>query len=215
MGTEEFWVPAVIAAVGAGAQQVDAHNTAQRQDEQAAQGIRIQGADQQKADTQVAQNIQKLQGSSPEAARANAANAFITQLRRNSAESTGVPVAGGSARYKGDIATSNQNITDYGNNLADTQASILAPNLQRQAEGQNSQQLAANLSEIGRQSQANAFLSQLRMRGITNNPWAQAGGSILEGVGNGMASSGYGSGDNDQPINIDPSTGQAYIKKKV
>ncbi len=192
MGSEAFWIPAAIAAVGTGVQQVDAHKTAQRQDEEAAQGIRIQGDTQQKADAQIAQNIKSLQGSSPEAARANAANAFITQLRRNSAESTGVPVAGGSARYKGDIATSNQNVADYGANLADTQSRILAPNLQRQQEGQNSQQLAANLSEIGRQSQANQFLSQLRMRGITNDPWMQAGGSILEGVGNGMAASNYG-----------------------
>ncbi len=193
MGTEAFWVPAVIAAAGAGVQQVDAHQTAQRQDEEAAQGIRIQGDTQQKADAQVAQNIQKLQGSSPDAVRANAANAFLTQLRRNSATATGSPVAGGSARYKGDIANSTQDVADYGANLADTQSRILAPNLQRQQEGQNSQQLAANLSEIGRQSNANQFLTQLRMRGITPNPWAQAGGSVLEGVGNGMASSGYGS----------------------
>lgn len=192
MGSEAFWVPAAIAAVGAGVQQVDAHKTAQRQDEEAAQGIRIQGDTQQKADAQVAQNIKSLQGSSPEAARASAADAFLTQLRRNSASANGSQVVGGSARYKGDIADSTQNVADYGAKLADTQSRILAPNLQRQQEGQNSQQLAANLSEIGRQSNANQFLSQLRMRGITGDPWMQAGGSILEGAGNGLASSTYG-----------------------
>lgn len=184
-------IGAAIAAAGAGLHSVDEQHKAQQQDEQAAQGIRIQGVDQQKADAQVAQNIQKLQGSSPEADRANAANAFLTQLRRNSAVATGAPVAGGSQRYKGDIANSTQGVADYGGNLADTESRILAPNLQRQTEGQNAQQLASNLSEVGRQSNADQFLSQLRLRGITNNPWLQAGGSVLEGVGNGISSN-YG-----------------------
>lgn len=193
MGTEEFWIPAAIAAAGAGVQQVDQHRTAQQQDEQAAQGIRIQGADQQKADAQVGQNIQKLQQSSPETARANAANAFLSQLRRNSAVATGSgAVTGGSSRYRADLNTSGKDVADYGASVADTQSRIMAPELQRQQEGQNAQQLASNLSEIGRQSSADQFLSQLRMRGLTGNPWLQAGGSILSGVGNGLASS-YGS----------------------
>lgn len=195
MGTEEFWIPAAVAALGAGVQQVDAHHTAQQQDEQAAQGIRIQSQDQQKADSQVGQAIQKDQQSNPETARANATNAFINQLRANKANAIGGGTAPGavSSRYTGDTNTAAQTVKDYGTNAATTQAGIMAPELQRQAEGQTSAQLASNLGEVGRQSQADAFLSNLRLRGVQNNPWMQAGGSILQGIGNGMASSGtYG-----------------------
>jgi F0F1-type ATP synthase membrane subunit b/b' len=179
----------IAAAAGAALHSVNEHQVAQQQDEQAAQGIRIQAADQQKADDQVGQNIKNLQQSTPETARANAASAFLSQLRRNSTAAIGSgTVKGGSARYNTDVNDASQNVLNYGANLADTQSRIMAPQLQRQQEGQNAQQLASNIGEIGRQSAANEFLTKLRMRGVVPNPWVDAASSSLSGYSGALAS---------------------------
>lgn len=214
MGTEEFWVPALTAALGAGVNQYENVQTARKQDEQAAQGIRIQSDKQQEANAQVGNAIQQVQQSTPDAQRAQVMNAFVSQLRANKANALGegAPAGNTSARYKADTATAGQTVQDYGKQIATNEAGILAPQLQRQQEGQNQQQLATNLQQIGRQSQIDQFLNSLRIRGITPNPWVTAGGDILSGIGQGMAKNG---GYKTKPGAINSTTGDSYDTSKL
>lgn len=192
MGTEAAWVPLVLSAIGTGATAYTAHQTAKEQDRAAAQGIRQQAERQRQADERVSQEVNALEQSSPEAARQQATDAFMSQLRRTRQQAvTGGPV-GASDRYQTDMEQAGADVQDFGGKVAKTLARINAPTLQRIGEGQQFARLSSNLNQIGRFASGDDFLNQLRMRGIRANPWVQAGGQILTGVAGGMASSGYG-----------------------
>jgi hypothetical protein len=193
MGTEAAWVPLVISALGTGATAYSAREQAKDADQVAAQGIRQQASRQREADEQVSAEVGALEKSSPEAARQQATEAFMGQLRRTRGQAvSGGPTGASSGRYNADLDEAGSDVQNFGSKVASTMARINAPGLQRQAEGQGFARLASNLSTVGRNSGGDAFLNQLRLRGVGKNPWLEGGGQILTGVGNGMAASGYG-----------------------
>jgi hypothetical protein len=187
MGTEAAWVPLVVAALGSGVQAYNVRQTAKEADNVAAQGIRQQGERQREADDRVSQEVNALEASSPEAARAQATEAFMGQLRRTRGNAVENGPAGASARYGADLAGAEGDVADFGSRGADILARIGAPAQQRLAEGQGAGRLASDLGGIGRNAGGDAFLNNLRQRSVRNNPWLEAGGQILTGVGSGMA----------------------------
>jgi hypothetical protein len=70
---------------------------------------------------------------------------------------------------------------------------IDAPGRQRQREGFGFGRLASDLGTIGRASAGDDFLTQLRLRGIRENPWRQAAASVLQNYGGFLADTGFGS----------------------
>lgn len=192
MGTEYAWVPYVLAAAGTGAQVVS--DQSQRNDQARATevGLDQQKARQDEADAAVNAEIGALQRSTPEAQRQEAADSFITQLRRSNASSQGDVPVGASEQFQTDTAAAEQGVTDFGTRTANLMARISAPVRQRQVEGQGMSRLASQLATVGRNSQGDDFLAQLRLQRATGNPGLEAAGQFLTGVGTGMASNGYG-----------------------
>lgn len=194
MGTEAVWVPAVLAAVGSGIQAKEAHDTAKNMDQEAAQGIRLQGTHQRQADERVAQEVNKLQGSTPEDSQRQATDAFMSQLKRTRAQAHGGDQVGAvSDAFTSGSAGANADIDKYGANRAGVLGRINAPGIQRQAETTSRLRAGTDLGLIGRASAGDQFLSQLRESQIRANPWTMAAGQVIGGAGSGMASSGgYG-----------------------
>lgn len=189
MGTEAAWVPLVISAIGAGAGAYETNRTLNKQDAAAAQGIRQQSQRQHQADERVNQELGDLQGSNAEAERTAANDQFVQQLQRNRAAASGAlpNVAGASSRFASDLTAANEDSDSLATRVASLMARIDAPTLQRQREGTAFGRLATDLGQIGRASAGDDFLTQLRVRGIRENPWVMAGGGLAQGVGTGMA----------------------------
>ena len=85
MGTEEFWIPAVLAAVGTGASAYNSISANQRSQAQEAQGIQQQQALRQQAAGMVNKTVQSIAASDPAALQRQATGAFVNQLRTNEA----------------------------------------------------------------------------------------------------------------------------------
>lgn len=204
MGTEAAWVPLVIGALGAGASAYNTREVAKDQDQAAAAGIRLQAQRQQEADQRVSQEVSAMEQSSPEAARKQATDDFLGQLRRTRGQAVAGGPAGASQRYAQDLESASGDVTDFGTKVADTMARISAPSLQRQSEGQSFARTASDLGTIGRNAQGDAFLNQLRLNSIRRDPWIDAGAGLAGGVAGGMASS-YGKygGVPDQQVTLD------------
>lgn len=203
MGTEAVWVPLVMTAVAGASTAYNADRTAKKQDDAAAAGIMKQGAHQREADARVDSELQSLQGSTAEGERKAANDQYMTQLQRTRAQAEGATpgVAGASDRYGADVVNANAAAEASGAKVADLMARIAAPGMQRQREGQQFGRLGSDIGQIGRASAGDDFLTQLRVRGIRQNPWVNAGASALGGAASGMASS--GGGLSDQAVTLD------------
>ena len=192
MGTEAIWVPLAISAVGAGASAYNQHQVAKRQEEVAQNSSVRQQRKQQEADARLNSELDTLGTSGPDAERKAALDGFLQQLRANAGEAGGSSnVIGGSDRFKKDSATSGAAIKNYGTTRADNLSRISAPGMQRRREGYGINRAGDDVAGIGRDANAEAFLSQLRMQSIRANPWIDAAGQIAQGVGSGMAASGW------------------------
>jgi len=205
MGTEAFWVPLAISALGAGASAYNTHQTAQRQEEVAQNASMKQQRKQQEADARLNSELDTLSASGPDAERKASLDGFLQQLRANAGTASGGSnVINASDRFKTDSATANAAIKNYGSGRADTLSRISAPGLQRQREGYDINRAVSDVQGIGRDANAEAFLSQLRLNSIRPDPWISAAGQLAQGVGSGMAASGWGtdpmSGLGDIPI---------------
>lgn len=199
MGTEALWVPAVIAAVGAGVQAKETHDVAKEQDEAAAQGIRTQAGRQREADARVQQEVNKLGESTPEDSQRQATDAFMQQLKRTRSQAHGGGSVGAvSDAYNTDSANASTAVDQYGANRASVLGRISAPGLQRTAETVSRLRAGSELGQIGRNAAGDDFLNQLRMSQIQANPWVMAGGQVLQSAGSGMAAS-SGAGATKRP----------------
>lgn len=195
MGTEALWIPAVLSAVGAGVQARESYNVSKGQDEAAAQGIRTQAGHQREADARVAQEVGKLQNSSPEDSQREATDAFMQQLKRTRSQAHGEDTVGATSdAFNTDSARATADVDKYGANRAGILGRINAPGLQRTAENVSRARAGTDLGLIGRASAGDQFLSQLRQSQIRANPWTTAAGQIAGGVGAGMAANAGGSG---------------------
>ena len=203
MGTEEFWIPAAVAALGSGVQAVNQHNANSRQQASEVQAIQDQqqlestGAAEANALTkQVAQNDpSKIQG--------QATGDYIAQLRRNAAgAATGgsttdgtqtfgsstsslAPNVNGNARYNTDKSTAQSQVQDYGDTYATEMGGLDSAIRQRQNEGLAMSTLGTNLNTLGAQSQTTNFVDQLRAQASGQpNPWVNMLGGMLTGGAN-------------------------------
>lgn len=203
MGTEEFWVPAVLAAVGTGASYVNQANATKRADTSEAQAIADQQNIRQKGVQNVNQTVSKIAADNPNALAAKATGSYVDQLRRNAAGSTqGGPTTGapqtfgastsslapgvvGGSRYKSDTANAQREVQSYGNTEASQMADLDAAVRMRQNEGLAMQTLGTNLNTLGASSYAQNFVDQLRAQTAGQpNPWVGLGASLFGNAAN-------------------------------
>jgi hypothetical protein len=209
VGTEAFWIPAAIAALGTGANYVNQRNANNREQGVETQNILDQQALQQKGAGQAAQLTQQIAKDNPTAIQGQATGDYVAQLRKNAAGSTQgggtspssslfgasvsalAPSTVGGSRYNAGTAASQQQVQDYGNNLAGEMGGIDAAVRQRQNEGLSMQDLATSLNTLGAQSNSTNFVNQLRAATAgQQNPWVSLVGNALQAGGSAAAANG-------------------------
>jgi len=198
MGTEEFWIPAVLAAAGSGAEYVNQSQANSRQQAGETQSIIDQQNLEGKANSQVKALTQQIANNSPNQIQGKATGDYVAALRKNAAGSTqggstsngattfGAPTsalpaaAGADPRYAADLANSQQQVSNYGNTYANEMGSIDAAVRQRQNEGLSMQTLGTNLNTLGAQSYTQNFVDQLKAQAAgQQNPWVSLFSGLL------------------------------------
>lgn len=199
-GTEEFWIPAVVAAVGAAGQGINTLNAQKRQNTAETQAIDDQAQIREQANSQVKNLTQQISQNSPQAAASKLTGDFVNTLRKNSAGSatpgaTGVPgdtnfgapvsalppAAGASSRYKTGTANAQKEAQEYGTDYATEIGNIDAAVKQRQNEGLAMQTLGTNLNTLGAESYTKNFVDQLRAQSSGQaNPWVSLFSNMLQ-----------------------------------
>jgi hypothetical protein len=201
MGTEEFWVPAVLALASAGTQYANTSAANSRQDSAEAQSIADQQAIREKGNQQVQQTVKQVAGDNPQALAAQAQSKYIQTLRQNAAGSTQggsttnpalfgastsalPPGTVGSKAYKADTANSQQQVQSYGNTEATEMGDLDAAVRERQNEGLQLQTLNTGLNTLGAESYGTNFVDQLRAQTQGQlNPWASLFSSLAGNAG--------------------------------
>ena len=214
-GTEEFWIPAVLAAASAGTQYVNQQNATSRQNASEIQSIANQQALQQKGSGAVKALTSQIAQDSPDQIAAQATGQYVSQLRKNAAGTQtgngnnssilfGQPTSSlptnikADSRYNSDTATSQNQTQQYGNELAGEMGQIDAATRLRQNEGLAQQTLGTNLNLLGAQSYTQNFVDQLRSQAAgQQSPWL----TLLSGAMGGAA--------NTLSKNMGPSTAYA------
>jgi hypothetical protein len=199
-GTEEFWVPAVIAAVGAAGQGVNQLQAQKRGQNAEAQSIADQDQFREQANSQVKNLTQQIAQNSPQQIANQETSNFVNTLRKNEAGSAtpgatsntpdtnfGAPVsamppaAGASSRYKTDTANAQTQTQQYGNDYATEIGNIDAAVRQRQNEGLAMNTLGTNLNTLGAESYTKNFVDQLRAQTAGQaNPWVGLFSNMLQ-----------------------------------
>jgi hypothetical protein len=221
-GTEEFWVPALVAAVGSAGQAVNQSNANKRASNAEVQSIDDQQQYRQQANDQVKNLTQQIATNSPQQIASQETGQFVNTLRKNAAGSAqpgatgsapndtnfGAPVsamppaAGASSRYKSDAASAQQQTQQYGNTYATEIGNIDAAVRQRQNEGLAQQTLGTNLNVLGAESYTKNFVDQLRAQTAgQSNPWVSLFSNMLQKGASAYASNAGGSaGSGDAPL---------------
>jgi hypothetical protein len=203
MGTEAFWVPAVLAAVSGGAQYANANAAASRANNAEAQSIADQAQFRNQANGQVQQLTKQIANNQPNALADQAKTAFVNTLRANAAGSTQggntapgstnfggsvsalAPGTVGSSRYKQGTAASQQEVEQFGNTNAADMANADAAVRQRQNEGLSMQTLGTNLNTLGAESYTKNFVDQLRaQQSGQQSPWVSLFSNIAGNLAN-------------------------------
>jgi hypothetical protein len=190
MGTEEFWVPAVLAAASAGGEYVNQNNANKRQQAGETQSIIDQQNLEGKANAQVKALTDQIARNTPNQIQGKATGDYVAALRKNAAGSTQggstsagattfgqptsalAPAVGADPRYTADIAKSQKQVSDYGNTYAGEMGAIDSAVRQRQNEGLGMQTLGTNLNTLGAQSYTTNFVDQLKAAAAgQSSPW--------------------------------------------
>lgn len=171
MGTEEFWVPALVSAVGTAAQAVNTRNANNRQDAAETQAL----LDQQKLQSAGAGAASKLtrqvQADSPTQIAAKSTGDYVAALRKNAAAQAlagGGPVSSLSSvsaadpRYGDAVAAGTKSTQSYGNTYAGEMGNIDAAIRQRQNEGNAMGTVGTVINGLNAQSNSTNYVDQLR-----------------------------------------------------
>jgi hypothetical protein len=194
MGTEAFWIPAVLAASGAGVDMYNTKKTADKRDDIALAGLKKQGAHQRDADARITQELNAMEASTPEDERKASLDQYLTQLRSAKASAHGAAGGPGGSRFKDDSRTAKAGIDNFGQRVAGTVSRIGAAGKQRQGERISAGRTAADVGLIGRNSSGDAAVNRMKMDAVQLNPWLQALGIALKAAGVGMGAAGAAGG---------------------
>ncbi|KZC17014.1 hypothetical protein RHOFW510R12_01530 [Rhodanobacter sp. FW510-R12] len=180
-----------LAAAAAGGQYYNTTKTAERQDNQAALGIRNQSRIQKEADAKVNDAVARLADSNAASAKQSRLDDYMNVLRRNrSTVENGLTPNIGSDTFKTDAATAANDASSYADKTAGLMARMDAPGIQRQQEGFDYGNLATDIGLIGRESQGQNFLDQLKLGRIRRNAKIDLASGLMSAAAGGVASGG-------------------------
>lgn len=155
-------------------------------DRNLARGIQKRARRQEEANAKVASTIAKTAASNPDDERKQMLEGYKKQLaaNRGQAQSGLTNVAGASDTYAKDLLNAALGIDTQGARTSDIFSRIDAPREQRRGEARDVAMLGSELDTIGRKSQSEDYINELRRSRIRKNPWLSA----LAGIANGIAS---------------------------
>jgi hypothetical protein len=192
-----FMVPALISAIGSGAQYMNQRSANNRQQDAEVQAINDQAAIRNKATGAVGKLTQQVETDSPTQAASQATGDYVANLRKNAgvsalaqggSTSSLAPSTVGSSRYNTDVANSSKQVQSYGNTNADEMGQIDAATRQRQNENLAMGTTATQLQGLNAQSNAQSFVDQLKA-GVAGqqNPWVSLFSGLLKSGANAYA----------------------------
>lgn len=183
------WVGVGLLAAGTTAQIVNQQQTARRQDNALAASLRQQGQDQQQANVATEQLLNKTAASTPDASQSKLLSGFKSALAANQGNATGGlnQVGNVSSAYTKAANDAAEGVTNYGNTTAGLLSAMEAPTVQRQNESALMTDFASQLGLIKQKSASDNFLAQMKLRGIQQDPWLNAAGSVASGLGGSLA----------------------------
>lgn len=181
-------VALALAAAAAGTQYYNTERTAHRQDASLADSIRHQSKIQKEGDAKVNETVDKLAASRADAARESRLEDYRQVLQRNRGKTQAglTPAVGGEA-FKADSAQAANDAAAYADTNAGLMARMDAPGLQRQAEGFDYGRLGTELGLVGRESQGQQFLDQIRLNGIRRNAKLDLAAGLMSAAAGGVA----------------------------
>ena len=185
----------ILTAVGGGTKAINQQVSLRRQDRAAAEGIRAQGELQEGANVRLNEQVADIAASTGEPERAEALEGFLNTLR-GSQDLTGAeadPLALGGQRFAERVGAGEATTRAAGTARAGRLSTIGAAGEQRRRETGRVADTASQLSEIQRQSQAKDFITRLRVASKRPNPFVNAFGEVVQGVGS-IVSLGAGTG---------------------
>lgn len=184
------WVALGISLLGVAANQYNTQQTAKKQDRALAAQITQQGQKQQQASAKIAEALAAQAKSDSTDEQSQQMDSYLRTLAQGQqAEGINSGPGGFSQAYREGTEQAGQALGEYGNTRAGLLSRVDAPRLQRQNEGILFDSLRNELSMIGREASGDDYLAQLRLRGITRDPWLDALSGVASGVGKGMAGS--------------------------
>ncbi len=187
-------------AIAAAAGYVNNRNVARKQDNTLAASLRTQGELQKQANAKTGELIKKTADSTPDQAKSDLLGKFMAQIQQNQGNAQGGlnQVGNVSDAYAKDAANAASGISTYGGQQAGLLSSIDAPSVQRQAEAANDMRYGTAVNALKHQSDADEFLTKMRLQGIKANPWLTALGTMASAYagsgGMGGAAAGGGGG---------------------
>lgn len=190
MGTEAAWVPLVLSAVSAAGTAYNTKRTADRQDSEAAAGIKKQAETQRQANALLGKTIQDTLQSTSAPEKATAQQQYIDQVMNSMGQANaGLTQQGLSEDFSQRAGGAQVANADYGATTADLLARMDAPVLQRQREGNAFADTGMDLSVLQGNVAGDQFLTDMRMKGIRRNPYIDIMAGLMSG-----AAAGYGGG---------------------
>lgn len=182
-----FIIPAAAMLGGQVIQSNETNRYLRKQDEAAAQSIINQAQKQREADQVVRDQVGALEGSTSGDERAQRLDQYMQVLRRGQRQAnSGLEGPVGGATFQADAGAARNAADAAAATTAGLQARIDAPGLQRQGEAFDYGRLATDLNLIGRESQGQSFVDDLRRRQIRRRPGMDLLGGLASGIGASM-----------------------------
>ena len=183
----------IASLAAAGASAYNTQQTAKRQDNAAAEGIRKQAENQRRATANVNKTVEQVGKSSAEPDRMQAREQFLTAIRQRAGQARqGMGATGLSSAYDQLAGSEAANAEQYALGQAGNLATIEGATRQRQREGNAFGDLGMNLDAMSGDVRGDQFLTDLRVRGIRRNPWIDAASAAAGGIAGGYGGGGGG-----------------------
>lgn len=176
----------IASLAAAGASAYNTQQTAKRQDNAAAEGIRKQAENQRRATANVNKTVEQVGKSSAEPDRMQAREQFLTAIRQRAGQARqGMGATGLSSAYDQLAGSEAANAEQYALGQAGNLATIEGATRQRQREGNAFGDLGMNLDAMSGDVRGDQFLTGLRVNGIRRNPWIDAAAAAANGYASG------------------------------
>lgn len=175
----------ILTAIGGGTKAINNNIALRRQDKANAQGIRNQSKLQRESNQLVNERVADIASSTGEAERAQALEGFLNTLR-DASDTTGAPVDPlglGGDRFAERVSSGEAETRKQGTERAGRLSKIDAAGRQRVRESERVAGTATDLGELARQSDADEFITRLRVASKRPNPIVNALADVTSGVG--------------------------------